>query len=573
MYPNLGPSAPPPPTSQQLNTPRASQSGQGASTGVSTSLPPQQQHPGQLQNTPYPPSASINSPYPPSTSANSPYPPSTSVNSPYPPSTSVNSPYPPSTSVNAPYPPSTFANTPFAPSAYAPNQQYPGQQHQQNSSYPPGGSMNQPSANSPYSQQQPASYYPGQQNPSSYGSPYSSIGMGAAPNRYPQQNQPPNTNYSQNAPNQGYPPGGSGYPPGGSGYLPGGSGYPPGGSGYPPGGSGYPPGGSGYPPGGSGYPPSQGYPPPQQQGYPPSNPYQPSYYSGAYPGAGPPNYQQTPYGVPPQQQPGGGGPGFGYPGGAFPPQQQQSNYSAPYQQGPRPSFGVGGGNDSRMQRINQIAQKYEINPALESRLRILEGFEIVLLCDDSGSMNTPLEIGTQTRWDEMKQIVNIILDICIIFDSNGVDIYFLNRRPVQNVTNMSQLNECFSSKPQGMTPIVPTLRNILRTKGVQANEGKKLLIFIATDGAPTNDQGQVDIQSLEYVVRNERNPQTTYISFLACTDDNDSVAYLSNWDKQMQNVDVVDDYKTEKQEVQRQRGYQFPFSYGDYIVKALLGAI
>ncbi|CAF1463288.1 unnamed protein product, partial [Didymodactylos carnosus] len=127
--------------------------------------------------------------------------------------------------------------------------------------------------------------------------------------------------------------------------------------------------------------------------------------------------------------------------------------------------------------------------------------------------------------------------------------------------------------PQGMTPIAPALRNILRTKGSQAHAGKKLLIFIATDGAPTNDQGQVDIQSLEYVIRKERNPQTTYISFLACTDDNDSVAYLSTWDKQMQNVDVIDDYQTEKQEVQRQRGYQFPFSYGDYIVKALLGAI
>ncbi|CAF1170310.1 unnamed protein product [Didymodactylos carnosus] len=429
-------------------------------------------------------------------------------------------------SQNTPYPPST---------SYSSNQQYP---TQQNNPYLPPSSTSNPysSANPSYGQQQPSSYHPGQQGQSTYGStssPYGSTGMGATPDRY-QQGQPSSTSYGQGAPYQSYQPGGSSYPPAGQ----------------------------------------SGYPPSQQFGYSQPNQYQPgSNLSGPpYSGAGSQTNQQPPYGVPSYQQqtPGGYGNDFAYQGGA---QQRPGNYSTPYQQGSRPTYGDAGGNDVRMQRINQVAQRYEINPSLVNRLRVLEGYEILLLCDDSGSMNTPLETTSQTRWDELKQIINIILDICIIFDSNGVDIYFLNRRPVQNVTNISQLNECFSSKPQGMTPIVPVLRNILQTKGSQAQQGKKLLIFIATDGAPTNDQGQVDIQGLEYVIRNERNAQTTYVSFLACTDDNESVAYLSNWDKQMQNVDVVDDYRTEKQEIQRQRGYQYPFSYGDYIVKALLGAI
>ena len=48
-----------------------------------------------------------------------------------------------------------------------------------------------------------------------------------------------------------------------------------------------------------------------------------------------------------------------------------------------------------------------------------------------------------------------------------------------------------------------------------------------------------------------------------------SVSYLSNWDKSMPNLDVIDDYQSERGEIQRVRGANFPFSFGDYIVKSL----
>ena len=41
----------------------------------------------------------------------------------------------------------------------------------------------------------------------------------------------------------------------------------------------------------------------------------------------------------------------------------------------------------------------------------------------------------------------------------------------------------------------------------------------------------------------------------------------------MANLDVIDDYRSEKAEVQRVRGPNFPFSFGDYIAKALLGCM
>ena len=44
--------------------------------------------------------------------------------------------------------------------------------------------------------------------------------------------------------------------------------------------------------------------------------------------------------------------------------------------------------DERMQKFARLAGQYEISQTFASRLRQLEGFEIVFICDDSGSMGT-----------------------------------------------------------------------------------------------------------------------------------------------------------------------------------------
>lgn len=39
--------------------------------------------------------------------------------------------------------------------------------------------------------------------------------------------------------------------------------------------------------------------------------------------------------------------------------------------------------------------------------------------------------------------------------------------------------------------------------------------------------------------------------------------YLNDWDKQIEMLDVVDDYRSEKQEIEKYQGKHFPFSFGD----------
>jgi len=61
-------------------------------------------------------------------------------------------------------------------------------------------------------------------------------------------------------------------------------------------------------------------------------------------------------------------------------------------------------NDSRRARLEPIIQRYEICQAVVARLRVMENCEVVILVDDSGSMNMPLKGTNETRWDEMRRV-------------------------------------------------------------------------------------------------------------------------------------------------------------------------
>ncbi len=210
---------------------------------------------------------------------------------------------------------------------------------------------------------------------------------------------------------------------------------------------------------------------------------------------------------------------------------------------------------------------------MAKRLQKLRDFEIVIVCDDSGSMNTECNGTQRTRWDELRSIVKIVLEIGVIFDSNGVDIYFLNREPCLKVKDPKIVDQAFATPPSGYAPLVPVLDVIFQSPLARRGRDKKLLVFIATDGEPTDEDGNPNVDELERLMREKRQVDTTFISFLLCTDDPVSVEYLNEWDRTMPNVDVTDDFRTEREKIRRYRGQNFFFSCGDYVVKALVGAI
>ena len=207
------------------------------------------------------------------------------------------------------------------------------------------------------------------------------------------------------------------------------------------------------------------------------------------------------------------------------------------------------------------------------RLVALRNYELVIVCDDSGSMLTPIEGTDRTRWETLCFIVKIILEIGVIFDSNGVDIHFLNTDPILNVKDPAQVTEIFSRQPSGYTPLASTLEKIFQSSLSQRGNDKKLLVFVATDGASTDDDGKENFSAFEHVMLHRRKVETTFVTFLPCTDDSKYLDCLKGWDRTMRHVDVTETFHRERDQVRRYRGPEFSFALGDYVVKALVGAI
>ena len=223
--------------------------------------------------------------------------------------------------------------------------------------------------------------------------------------------------------------------------------------------------------------------------------------------------------------------------------------------------------------IRDISREFDIRKDMGERLRKLGDYEIVIVCDDSGSMITPVDGTQRTRWDELCKIIKIVIRIGVRFDSNGVDIHFLNRSSFTNVKDPKTVDEAFRAPPSGYTPLVPVLNKIFQSKLAARGRDKKLLVFVATDGVPTDEDGNEVVDELERTMR-KRQVETTHVSFLLCTDDPACVDYLRKWDQEMPNVDVTDDFNTEVKRIcQCQNQSNYRFSYGDYVVKTLVGAI
>jgi len=230
-----------------------------------------------------------------------------------------------------------------------------------------------------------------------------------------------------------------------------------------------------------------------------------------------------------------------------------------------------------MENLRNFCLAKEISLASVSKLRQLEDYDIVCLCDDSGSMTTALAgqgndsdpFGKRkTRWDELCESMLIVGELANTLDKDGIDIYFLNREGVTNVTSVEQIQSAFSTPPLGFTPIVPSIQRILKEKSESLTE-KKLLLVLFTDGEPTSATGEVQIDEFLACIRDK--PSKLYVSIVACTDDSSVFDYLNLLDKDIPGVNVCDDFFNERKQIMEKTGSRL--SFGDYICKILLRPI
>ncbi|KAJ9492169.1 hypothetical protein VN97_g1057 [Penicillium thymicola] len=128
-------------------------------------------------------------------------------------------------------------------------------------------------------------------------------------------------------------------------------------------------------------------------------------------------------------------------------------------------------------------------PESDSQYAFLGNFHTIFLVDDSSSMRGQL-------WEEAKGAIAAIAPVCTKYDSEGIDIYFINHRPKSNINSnynssrrpkldaggyhnirtAQRVSEIFSSvRPSGGTGVGSRLFDILDpyTKLVEAKETER----------------------------------------------------------------------------------------------------
>lgn len=231
----------------------------------------------------------------------------------------------------------------------------------------------------------------------------------------------------------------------------------------------------------------------------------------------------------------------------------------------------------RMARLRDILDTFEITIAEANDLVVLSDYEIVIIADDSGSMSmaslppAQRKLGepTPTRWDELKQTCALLVELATCFDENGVDLYFLNRPKLANLMSASDPSfiAAFDAKPSGSTPLTECLSAVAAECGGE----RPVLLFILTDGEP-NGGPRPFCHQLKNLVKKVSTSHTFRVQIMACTDDESAVGWLNELDGLFTEVDVTDDFYSERNEVLTAKKVS-KFTRGDWLIKALLGPV
>lgn len=224
--------------------------------------------------------------------------------------------------------------------------------------------------------------------------------------------------------------------------------------------------------------------------------------------------------------------------------------------------------------FDELCGRIELGPDMVQRAWRVYNKQIVVICDDSGSMGTPLaktflppKPVPVTRWDELKAFMEYVIRIGAVM-SDGIIVKFLNRQsPADVIRTPEQLAPYLAANPSGGTPLIGSLQWVFSTFRPAVSE-KDLLLIICTDGAPS-DGNPKDVKK---VLTSRPDLKRSFVNFLVCTDNDEDVAYLDKIDRTVKNVDVTDDYFTERAQVHKKRGASFKFSLGDWAMKCVIGA-
>ncbi|KAF8871432.1 hypothetical protein CPB85DRAFT_1445568 [Mucidula mucida] len=211
-----------------------------------------------------------------------------------------------------------------------------------------------------------------------------------------------------------------------------------------------------------------------------------------------------------------------------------------------------------------ILQEYESDPDMKSEaFSTLKKYDTVVVLDDSGSMTAKTHKGGESRWEavmllfqlrwneinwlylQAKDALACLAEDAGKYDTDGIDIYFLNHVPASdntgmNLTTASQVRRFIDqASPTGGTPIGAKLDEILsaymrqlRNAGRSDKPPKFLNVLVITDGGATDRQ-----HLKEVIAQTTRNLDEGFyplrqigIQFIQIGRANDATAFLTALD-------------------------------------------
>jgi len=237
----------------------------------------------------------------------------------------------------------------------------------------------------------------------------------------------------------------------------------------------------------------------------------------------------------------------------------------------------------RIDKLQSILDKHHVTIVSKDSLAVLEDYNFIAICDDSESMRMsakPKEerrLGEKpvTRWHELQEGVSLLVDLLTCFRPEGLDVYFLNSGTVRSVKSSGneKLQNIFQAGPTGKTPLTKRLREA--AADVSARSELPTIMFIFTDGEPDGGPKKF-VKTLGELVsggRSSKKAPQFRIQIMACSNNDDEIAWLNEIDQQSDLIDVTDDYYNEKRRVMAIRGDGYAFTRSDWLVKAILGPV
>ncbi|MGI8500892.1 MAG: vWA domain-containing protein [Hassallia sp.] len=171
---------------------------------------------------------------------------------------------------------------------------------------------------------------------------------------------------------------------------------------------------------------------------------------------------------------------------------------------------------------------------------MLDNRDYTLIIDKSGSMATPDQKGSKTRWASAQESTFALASKCEQFDPDGITLYVFSGRfkRYENVT-ASKVTQIFQENdPSGTTDLAGVLKhaldNYFQRKSSEQTKPNGETILVITDGEPDDRKAvmKVIIEASRQMDRDEE----LAISFIQVGKDAQATRFLKVLDDELQSA-------------------------------------